>query len=900
MERSERMERPVADAGAARPAHKELHPEHRSEWLSAPPPQPRHVAWQPAPQTFHAGLTLDAMAERLRRASPPEAGAAETGPCQVWPSPTRDGLDVSSAAVDALRNEVASLRERLAGVAPRRAVEEMDRAVTLLHRRVETLHEDGQSQQREERRVLSHELGALRRSLDALRAPGRQEALSAAIEALAGKIDRMAGAAVDAAEIARLQSQGAELRALLTRALSADGLQALAGRIAACAEEVTRAGDDSARRVSAAAGLLERNAQALLAGTERLEQHLTARDDRRDAGAAAPGLQREVSALHARLETLGGQMAAQADTWSPEARADLGARLDAILKAVERRAAAPAIGATALAEVERHLATLAERFRDAQERLGRLDAIEAALRTITDELRAGRTETAATTAEAVRHVALKLSGDAGAPAVLGLKRGLAALEARQEDLERRAETLLADAYPDDGFAGWADADNDDLHAAAEAAGPAAADGHGLTPDPDRDSFFHASEADGRRDDRPMPVAAADADIDDAALPSWEMPRRALEEESWADLARIAGNHATPPAGEPLCGPHFARVVRQVEDEEPEAARDAARNGVKDPAGPGRRRGVWPAAERDVRPRLDKRVSRKRPSQHRSALIALFAGAAMVLATTAAGLAWNNGTALTSAFSRIATGPAPTAGLPAPVGSAALQAAATAGDAAAAFEVGSRYADGHGVAADMSAAVKWLGYALSQGMVPAAYRLGGLYESVAADYAEATRFYEWAATQGHVKAMHNLGVLYSRGQVPGAASAGAPDWARAVSWFEQAAARGHSDSQYNLGVIHARGLAGPVNDEAAWKWFTLAAAQGDAESALKRDAVAQRMNADAVARAGKAVDNFAPQPVNAAVNVVAERPEWQVAAADDKVAARLTNAREVLAANTPAR
>jgi len=201
---------------------------------------------------------------------------------------------------------------------------------------------------------------------------------------------------------------------------------------------------------------------------------------------------------------------------------------------------------------------------------------------------------------------------------------------------------------------------------------------------------------------------------------------------------------------------------------------------------------------------------------------------------------------------------------------------------------------------MSAAVKWLGYALSHGLVPAAYRLGNLYETVAADYAEATRFYEWAATQGHVKAMHNLGVLYSRGLVPGAGSAEAPDWARVMHWFEQAAGRGNRDSQYNLGVIHARGLAGAVDNEAAWKWFTLAAAQGDAESAHKRDAVAERMDAPALARAGKAVESFALQPVNAAANVVAERPEWQTAAPDDKVATRLTKAREVLAARTPAR
>ncbi len=877
MERMERVGRQVAGEVPARAA------QHYSS--SAAEPFAARPGYHPAAQGLRLGAVGDA-GPAPSDFDRPRADVARP----AWPvHGAREAIDVPAGVVESLRSEVVSLRERLAGAAPRRAVEEMDRALTLLHRRVETLHEDGQATLREDRRGLSQELSALRHSLDALRAPERHEALAAAIEVLAGKVDRMAEAAVDPVEVNRLQGQSAELRVLLTRALSGNGLQALAGRIAACAEDVARAGEESARRVSAVAGVLERNAQALLAGTERLEQHLAARTegaarDQQAEAAAAAELQREVGAVRSRLESLGTQLSAQAATWSPAARADLAARLDEILKAVEHRAVEDAAGAPLAEVVERHLVALTDRFREAHQRLGRLDAIEDAILRMTEELRAARAETAAATAEAMQNVALKLSGDAGAPAVLGLKRGLAALEARQEDLERRAEAYFGDAEQDD-FAGDPAA--------------SAADYPSREVEPDFATDFPRYPA-AMADDAREPADLRDlADTRTAAADIWPEARPAAQDE-WPDLPRaedsaFAAHEADPrafvvPEAETAAETPSLRLNRRSAEDAPPAAVAAE--------APHGRRVDWSPGPHDARPRVQKGFNpRKRSRQHRSALFALLAGTAMVLATTAAGLAWSNGVTVTSALSRLAGGPPPTTGLPDPVGTTALQTAARAGDISAAFEVGSRYAEGRGVAADMGAAVKWLGYALSQGLVPAAYRLGSLYETVSADFGEAMRFYEWAAAQGHVRAMHNLGVIYSRGQVPG--SGGKVDWGHAVRWFEQAAERGNRDSQYNLGVINARGLAGTTDLEAAWKWFTLASAQGDEESARKRDAVAERMDVAAVARARKAADSFAPQPVSAAANVVVQRPEWDVAVSDDKVAARIIGRDQVLAANTGA-
>jgi localization factor PodJL len=74
-------------------------------------------------------------------------------------------------------------------------------------------------------------------------------------------------------------------------------------------------------------------------------------------------------------------------------------------------------------------------------------------------------------------------------------------------------------------------------------------------------------------------------------------------------------------------------------------------------------------------------------------------------------------------------PADLSGLPAPIGPDRLRNAAADGDPVAAFEVGSRYAEGRGVVEDMSAAIAWYTRAAESGLAPAQYRLGSIYEKV---------------------------------------------------------------------------------------------------------------------------------------------------------------------------
>ena len=97
---------------------------------------------------------------------------------------------------------------------------------------------------------------------------------------------------------------------------------------------------------------------------------------------------------------------------------------------------------------------------------------------------------------------------------------------------------------------------------------------------------------------------------------------------------------------------------------------------------------------------------------------------------------------------IASKPAPlqaptTERLPDAIGGPALRAAALKGDPAAAYEVGVRFAEGKGVAANFDEAAKWYDRAAQAGVVPALFRLGTFYEkglSVKKDVDIARRYY----------------------------------------------------------------------------------------------------------------------------------------------------------------
>jgi len=197
-------------------------------------------------------------------------------------------------------------------------------------------------------------------------------------------------------------------------------------------------------------------------------------------------------------------------------------------------------------------------------------------------------------------------------------------------------------------------------------------------------------------------------------------------------------------------------------------------------------------------------------------------------------------------------------LPIAIGGAKLRKAAAAGDAAAAYEIAARYAEGRGVPANLTEAARWYERAAVKGLTPAQFRYASLLEKgqgVKKDLAAARRLYLAAAAKGNAKAMHNLAVLYAEG------ADGKPDYATAAQWFEKAAKHGVADSQYNLGVLAARGLGLERNLIESYKWFALAAAQGDKEAGRKRDEVAASLDAKSLAIAQHAVKTFValPQP-----------------------------------------
>lgn len=219
---------------------------------------------------------------------------------------------------------------------------------------------------------------------------------------------------------------------------------------------------------------------------------------------------------------------------------------------------------------------------------------------------------------------------------------------------------------------------------------------------------------------------------------------------------------------------------------------------------------------------------------------------------------------------------PSERLPDAIGGPTLRTSALKGDPAAANEVALRFAEGKGVTADLDQAAKWYARAAQGGIVPAMFRLGTFYEkgiSVKKDVATARRYYLMAAERGSAKAMHNLAVLDADGGGHGA------NYRSAAQWFRNAAERGVADSQFNLGILYARGIGVQQDLAESFKWFSLAAAQGDVDAGRKRDDVAKRLDAQALAAAKLTVQNFTPvkQPDDA-VNVPAPAGGWDTPAA----------------------
>ena len=201
----------------------------------------------------------------------------------------------------------------------------------------------------------------------------------------------------------------------------------------------------------------------------------------------------------------------------------------------------------------------------------------------------------------------------------------------------------------------------------------------------------------------------------------------------------------------------------------------------------------------------------------------------------------------------------------------LSKAAGEGDPLALFEIGARYTEGRGVAADLKEAAHWYGLAAARGFAPAEYRLANLYEKgqgVERDIEHARKLYETAAGKGNASAMHNLAVLLATG----IGEAG-PDFDAAAKWFQKASELGVRDSQFNLAILYARGNGVKPDIEESYKWFAIAARDGDQDAAEKRDEVANAMKPEQLASAKAKVELWKPQPLDEKANSADLPDEW---------------------------
>ena len=88
---------------------------------------------------------------------------------------------------------------------------------------------------------------------------------------------------------------------------------------------------------------------------------------------------------------------------------------------------------------------------------------------------------------------------------------------------------------------------------------------------------------------------------------------------------------------------------------------------------------------------------------------------------------------------------------------------------------------------------------------------------------------------------------------------------AAQWFLHAANLGLPDSQFNLAVLYERGFGVQQSLVEAYKWYAIAAAQGDAESRTRMETIASQLSAEEKEKAEKSVAAFQPAPLDRGAN-----------------------------------
>jgi len=237
-------------------------------------------------------------------------------------------------------------------------------------------------------------------------------------------------------------------------------------------------------------------------------------------------------------------------------------------------------------------------------------------------------------------------------------------------------------------------------------------------------------------------------------------------------------------------------------------------------------------------------------------------------------------------------------------------------AEAQYNLGGCYATGQGVATNYVEAVKWYRTAAEQNYAKAQNLLGGCYatgQGVAKDYLEAYKWYLLAAAQGDELAKTvtaKLEAQLTRAQIaegqkladdfkpseippflaPPSVADGNPladlrakaatgdaqaqnelgeafyvgkrgvsrNPVEAVKWFRQAANQNHPVAQSNLGVCYERGDGVPKYEVVAYKWYLLAAAQGDNKAKRNASMLELMLSQDQIAEGKKRAQDWLEQ------------------------------------------
>lgn len=183
------------------------------------------------------------------------------------------------------------------------------------------------------------------------------------------------------------------------------------------------------------------------------------------------------------------------------------------------------------------------------------------------------------------------------------------------------------------------------------------------------------------------------------------------------------------------------------------------------------------------------------------------------------------------------------------------AAAKLGYAPAMFNVGNMYASGRGTPPDTFEANIWFRMAAEAGIPQAQFNLGTTYETgngVQRDEAQAARWYGLAAAQGFPLALYNLGLMSEEGR-------GVPqDDQRAAQYYRAAAEKDVAAAQNNYGLMlfEGRGVAQADSAQALY-WLERAVANGAPTTALEH--VSQRVSAVDKARARTLIETGEPPP-----------------------------------------